>query len=223
MPEEKTVELEVNNIRLFYEVCGEGRPLLLLHGNGEDHTIFDRAVPLLAPFFRVYAIDTRGHGRSLYDGELHYADMADDIREFLEKLDLNDAAVFGFSDGGINGLLAAMDNPRITDLITAGANTTPESITTGMKYLIRIIGSVTGDPKFVLMQKEPQISAEMLSHITARTLVLAGSGDLVKPDDTRFIAASVPDSRLRILDSEGHGTYIVHNRKIADLLLGYLL
>ena len=50
MPEVNTVELEVNNIRLCYEVCGEGRPLLLLHGNGEDHTIFDTAVQILKPF-----------------------------------------------------------------------------------------------------------------------------------------------------------------------------
>lgn len=223
MPEVNTVELRVNDITLYYEIAGEGRPLLLLHGNGEDHTIFDTAVPILKPFFRVYAIDSRGHGKSPYTGELHYADMAEDIREFLEQLDLNDAAVYGFSDGGIIGLLAAMDNPRITNLITSGANTAPETVADGLRFLIRVMYRVTGDPKLRMMLKEPHITAEMLSRVSARTLVLAGSKDLVKEADTRFIAASVPDSDLRILASEGHGSYIVHNRRIADILIGCLL
>ena len=46
---------------LFYEVTGQGRPLILLHGNGEDHSIFDKAVAQLAQRFQVFAIDTRGH------------------------------------------------------------------------------------------------------------------------------------------------------------------
>ena len=149
--------------------------------------------------------------------------MAEDIREFLEKLDLNDAAVYGFSDGGIIGLLAAMDNPRITNLITSGANTVPETVVSGLRIMIRVMYRLTGDAKLRMMLEEPHITAEMLSRITAKTLVLAGSKDLVKEADTRFIAASVPDSDLHILASEGHGSYIVHNRRIADLIIGYLL
>ena len=69
----------VNGIKLHYEKTGSGAPLILLHGNGESHEIFDEAIPLLAPHFTVYAVDTRGHGNSAPVPEYHYADMAQDV------------------------------------------------------------------------------------------------------------------------------------------------
>ena len=97
----------VNGIRLFYEQTGEGRPLVMLHGNGEDHTIFDEAVEVLSNRFTCYAIDSQGHGQSDEVDELHYADMASDLLAFLEELDLRDVVLCGYSDGGIVALLAA--------------------------------------------------------------------------------------------------------------------
>ena len=60
-----------------------------------------------------------------------------------------------------------------------------------------------------------------LRHITAKTLVLAGSGDLIREKETRRIAAAIPGAQLRILDGEDHGSYIVHSEKIADLILDF--
>ena len=77
----------VNGIDLFYEKAGEGRPLLLVHGNGEDHTIFDEAAAELAGSFTCYAVDSRCHGQSGGSGALHYWDMAADMLAFLEALD----------------------------------------------------------------------------------------------------------------------------------------
>ena len=96
-----TVFAEVNGIRLFYETVGEGRPLVMLHGNGEDHTIFAEAAELLGERFACYLLDSRGHGQSTPVSELHYADMAEDLVAFLDELDLRDVTVYGFSDGGI--------------------------------------------------------------------------------------------------------------------------
>ncbi|MBR3347445.1 MAG: alpha/beta hydrolase, partial [Solobacterium sp.] len=56
----------------------------------------------------------------------------------------------------------------------------------------------------------------------ARTLILAGSNDAVKEKETLQIAEGVPNATLRIIDGETHGSYIVHSRKIADLLAGWL-
>ena len=100
---------QVNGIELFYEKAGEGRPLLMVHGNGEDHTIFDRAVGLLKKKYTCYAVDSRCHGRSSAFAELHYEDMARDMIAFMEALDLEDVIFYGFSDGGIVGLLAAAE------------------------------------------------------------------------------------------------------------------
>jgi hypothetical protein len=95
--------ITVNGIRLYYEKYGEGRPLVMLHGNGEDCTIFDRAWPILEKRFCCYLVDSRSHGQS-EEGELHYETMAKDMLYFLDMLDLRDVIFYGFSDGGIVGL-----------------------------------------------------------------------------------------------------------------------
>ena len=211
-----------NGIQLYYDVKGNGRPLILLHGNGEDHTIFEEAAEVLSQQYRCYLVDSRGHGQSTPVSELHYQEMADDMIAFMEKLDLKDVVFYGFSDGGIIGLLAAMRCDRITDLITSGANLTPNGVKTGLKLFFQGVYLVTKDPKLRLMLEEPHITEDELKTIKARTLILAGSRDAVKEEETIQIAKGVPNATLRILDGETHGSYIVHSRKIGDLLAGWL-
>ena len=61
---EKLEKIHVNHVDIFYEMVGQGRPLVLIHGNGEDHTIFDRTVHLLEEKHTCYLPDSRGHGKS---------------------------------------------------------------------------------------------------------------------------------------------------------------
>ena len=213
---------EVNGIRLFYEQYGAGSPLILIHGNGEDHTIFDEAVETLSCRFTCYSLDSRGHGRSAYRGVFHYRDMAADLLAFMEALDLSDVTVVGFSDGGIIGLIAASQTDRISNLIVCGANTSPQGVKNGFRLTISLVNRIKKDPLFDLMLTEPDISAEELGRIRARTLVLAGSRDLVKESDTKFIATRIPGAKFSILIGEGHGSYIVHSEKIANLVLGFV-
>ncbi len=213
---------EIRGIRLYYEVIGSGRPLIMLHGNGEDHTIFQEAADVLSRQFACYLIDTRDHGKSTPVKELHYADMAEDVLAFLEAKDMKDAVLYGFSDGGIIGLLTCMKTDRVTDLIVSGANLTPDAVIGPIGLLISVMGRFSRDEKMRLMLREPNIDPKDLQAIKARTLVLAGEHDLVKRSETERIAAAIPNAQLRILPAEGHGSYIVHTRKIADILLGWL-
>ena len=96
--------IHINRQILFYEKTGEGHPLLLLHGNGEDHTIFDALIPLLARTHTVYAIDSRGHGASNPTEEYSYPGMADDIAQLITSLEIPSPILYGFSDGGIMSL-----------------------------------------------------------------------------------------------------------------------
>ena len=212
---------KVNGVELYYEKTGSGRPLLLLHGNGEDHTIFYEALKLLRKEYTCYALDTRGHGRSTRVKTLHYDDMAADVLAFLEALDLREVFCFGFSDGGITALLAASRTDRITTLAAAGANLTPAGVVLRLRLAFRAAYAFTRDDKLALMLHEPQISPEMLGRIRARTLVLAGSRDLIREQETRRIAAAIPGAKLCILSGEDHGSYIVHSEKIARLLLDF--
>ena len=213
---------EVNGIRLYYEKRGSGRPIVMVHGNGEDHTIFDRAAVSLAARYTVYCLDSRCHGRSEDTEELHYADMAADVVAFIEALNLRDVVFYGFSDGGIVGLLAAPRTERITTLIVSGANTSPRAVKLWLRALMVLGRIFTKDKKIRLMLREPQITDAELGAIRARTLVLAGSGDLIPEWETRHIAAAVPGAELRILPGENHGSYIVHSLKIAELIRAFL-
>ena len=211
--------LGVNGIQLFYTKTGQGRPLILVHGNSEDHTIFDEAVHVLREHFTCYAVDSRGHGKSSPCRELHYNDMAQDMIAFMTELDLEDVAFYGFSDGGIVALLAAMNCSRITDLVVSGANLTTKGTKMWFRLLLQAESLRGKDPLIELMKNEPDISPSQLSVIRARTLVTAGSRDLIREAETKEIADHIPGAKLMILKGETHGSYIVHSTKIADILI----
>lgn len=210
----------VNGLNLYYEKSGTGRPLILLHGNGQTHKIFDRAVPLLTEYFTVYAIDSRGHGQSDFVSEYHYADIADDIKCFIENQNLNKSILYGLSDGGIIGLLLACHYPRLlSQIIISGANIEVDGIRTGWLKLFQFINAIVKEPKMDMMLAPPGISADMLNRIDIPTTLLVGSRDMVKRTHTEYIARNIKDSKLRILRGEGHGSYVVHSTKIAKLIL----
>ena len=212
---------EVNGIRLYYERSGTGRPLVMVHGNGEDHTIFDEAVRELRGEYCCYTIDSRCHGQSEDTRELHYRDMATDMIAFIKALKLRDVIFYGFSDGGIIGLMAASRCEEITTLIVSGANTSPKAVKWWLRLVIAAGKILTKDKKLRLMLYEPDIADEELRRIRAATLVLAGSGDLIPEKETRHIAETIPDAEIQILQGENHGSYIVHSTKIADLIRGF--
>jgi pimeloyl-ACP methyl ester carboxylesterase len=138
---------------------------------------------------------------------------------FMEALDLRDVLFYGFSDGGIVGLLAAMKTDRITTLVTSGANVTPEGVKRRLVFLIKTLYIFSGNQKLRLMLKEPDIRPEQLQTIRAKTLVLAGEKDLVSEEETRLIAENIPGAQLRILRGEGHGSYIVHSTKFVKYIV----
>ena len=93
--------IHVNGIDLYYEVHGSGMPLVMLHGNGEDHTTFSTLCAALQDRFQIFLFDTRGHGKSTPVSEYHYSDMAQDMTEALIQLFDGPIDLLGFSDGGI--------------------------------------------------------------------------------------------------------------------------
>ena len=213
------MKISVNGVELNYEVIGSGDPLIMVHGNSEDHTIFTEAAEVLKDHYTCYLVDTRSHGKSGKVKPLHYKDMAQDYVEFIKALELQNVTFFGFSDGGILGLLVAMEGGLIDTLIVSGANTYPGAVEDKTAKIMKIIYFVTRSDKFRLMLTEPDIRAEDLQKIQCKTFVLAGSKDAVKRENTDFIAANIPNATQRILEGETHTSHIVHNTKIADIIL----
>ena len=212
------MRVTTNGVSIYYEVRGKKGPaLIMLHGNGEDHTIFDRAVDYLEQAFTVYLVDSRGQGQSSppLDGEYHYADMADDLHDFIRKLGIEDPIICGFSDGGIVALLFAMEHPDVPSrLFVCGANTSPSMIK-GMTLTRLLHGD---EPLVRMMLTEPDIRPEDLARITCPVTVIAGSRDCIRREDTELIAGSVQDGRLCIMKRADHSSYIAHSTRIVDVI-----
>jgi len=211
--------IKVNGMELFYEKSGQGNPIVLLHGNGEDHTIFDVLAARLSQGYTVYAIDSRGHGKSSRVKNFDYRAMMEDIAAFIRGLNISDPMLFGFSDGGIIGLLLAIEYPgMLSKLIISGANTQHDGIKTMSSILMKIFYLFTRDQKLKLMLTQPNITSADLNKIITPAMVLAGSRDLVKDEHTRMIAANIKNSVLRILEGEDHASYVLHSDKMFDII-----
>lgn len=214
--------IDVNNTRLYYDVFGNGDPLILLHGNGEDHHIFDQAVAILKNHFTCYCIDSRGHGQSMDAEKYDYQEMADDLIAFITQLDLHNVIFYGFSDGGIIGLLIAIQTNLLSKLIISGANCDPQGLKLKTYLLLRLNYLLKPDPKIALMLNQPSITDEQLNRITIPVLVLAGSKDVIKKKHTLNLAKEITNSKLKILTGETHGSYIINSTKIAKIILEYI-
>ncbi len=207
--------IHINRQILFYEKTGEGPPLLLLHGNGEDHTIFDALIPLLSKAYTIYAIDSRGHGASNPTEEYSYLGMTEDIAQLIAALEIRSPILFGFSDGGIIGLLLALRYPGlISRMIISGANLNPRGMKRTFLHKIKQHYKKSGSPLDRMMLEEPNIRPVVLAKIHIPVLVLAGEHDIIKSTHTKLIAEKLPYSQLIIIPGEDHGSYIIHSDKL---------
>ena len=221
---EATNVIQVNGVTLHYAVAGEGRPVLLIHGNGEDHHLFDVEIDqLVAAGYRVYAPDSRGHGANEPLEEYHYADMAEDMYQFIQALGLEKPALYGFSDGGIIGLMLAIKYPDCLGVLAvSGANLSPEGMLPSFLEEYTAINERVPTPLFTLMLTEPHIDPESLRGIRIPVLVTAGENDLVLREETDRIAEMIPGARKVILEGHDHGSYIANSDVMGRLLIDFL-
>lgn len=215
--------IQLDSQIIYYERTGEGSPVILLHGNNEDHHIFDKLSDKLSVNHDVYAIDLRGHGLSATPKEYHYMDMAKDVVNLIKALEIQKPALVGFSDGAIVSLLVAIEHSELLSaIVCCGANLTPDGIKFGEMHSIKKNWKQTNDLKSLMMIKEPDISSKMLGEIKVPAYVVAGEKDCIKEKETKLIASSVKDSKLDILPGEDHYSYIVDNDFMAPKIEVFL-
>ena len=203
-------------IRLYYEERGEGFPLILLHGNGEDGTYFHHQMEYFAREYRVIAVDSRGHGKSPRgSAPFTIRQFARDLKDFMDQKGIDRAHILGFSDGGNVALCFALAYPqRVEKLILNGANLNARGVKTWVQLPVEIGYRMAGlfakrSEKarknweiLGLMVKDPNIPEEDLCRVEAETLVIAGAKDMIKDRHTRRIAAGIAKSRLVILEGD---------------------
>lgn len=215
--------IKVNDIELYYEVLGEGEPLIMVHGNSEDHTIFDTASEVLSKYFTLYLIDSRGHGNSTKTNNLDYRIMAEDIYSFVKALKIEGCSYYGLADGGIIGLIVASKYPNLLkNLIISGVNTNPRGIKPWTYYAFKMVNFFHPTARFKMLLEQPNITDEELQKIKSKTLVLIGNHDLVLEEHVKHIASQITNASLKIIDGEGLGSYVVHREKIAHIITEFL-
>lgn len=204
------------DIEHHYIEQGEGFPLILLHGNGEDLSYFEHQMEPLAKHFRVMAIDTRGHGQTPRGhAPFTIKQFAEDLSGFMDSHGIGKAHVLGFSDGGNIAMVFALTHPeRVEKLILDGANMDASGVRRSIQIPIEIGYRIAGffarkSPEakkkaelLGLMVNDPNVKPEELAQIHNPTLVIAGSKDMIKEKHTRLIAQSIPDAELTIIPGD---------------------
>lgn len=195
---------------IYYIEKGSGEPLILLHGNGEDSGIFEKFIERFSKKYRVIAIDTRGHGKTPFGDEpFSIYQFAEDLNRFMEYHKIEKANILGFSDGGNIALIFAAEYPeKVIKLIANGANTKPSGMKTSVHFSMWISyvfycifanfskKAAKNKALFKLMLFEPKITKSDLEKITAKMLVLVGTNDMIKENESKFIAKNISDSEL---------------------------
>ena len=225
----------IRGIKMYCEIYGEGRPLLMIHGNNGSIQAFGNNIPYFEKKYKVIVADSRAQGKTIdANDSLSFEMMADDEAALLDALHIDSAYVLGWSDGGINALLLAMRHPgKVIRLASTGANLWPDSTA--------IIPSLWKDEKntfdttrtknFTIEQKrqwklflldwfQPNIPLQQLSAVKCPAFIIGGDHDLIKVEHTRAIYQNIPHASLWIVPNSGHGTLIEHkddfNKKVDE-------
>ncbi len=214
------------DVSLYYQEQGEGEPLLLLHGNGEDGTYFVNQISFFSDRYRVIAVDTRGHGKSPRGtAPFTMEQFAADLHHLMDKLQIQRAVILGFSDGANIAMKFALKYPdRVKALILNGGNLDTEGVKKSIQIPIefgyrfaKLFAGKSEEAKshmeiLGLMVNEPNIKPEELHAIQAPTLVIVGTKDMIKQSHTEVIAKNIPNAKLSVIP----GDHFIANKKSGE-------
>lgn len=226
--------MDVNGVKLYYETYGQGEPMLLLHGNNESMATFYNQLEVLSKKYKVIALDSRGQGKSTSnDTQLTYELLAEDVNTFLDKLNLKNINILGWSDGGNIAVILGINHPdKIKKMAIMGtvlyndATSVIPEINPILRQQVKEMEN-QGVPKSdmnyrlkMLLLDEPHINPDALTTIKAKTLVMAGQHDVVKEKHTKLIAEKIPNSKLVIFKGGDHEAPtkipVIFNKTIMD-------
>lgn len=199
VPEGKRVV--VNGMQMYYEVSGNGEPMIVLHGSFMTIPMMGEIVGRLAETHRVYAVELQGHGRtSDIDRAITYPNLAGDVAAFMEAVGIEKADIFGYSMGAIAGLRVAIDYPEKVDQLVFASGVydfqgwqpafrelipqwTVDMFQTGL--LADAYKEVAPDPegfpamaeKVIALEREPLSWGKEVAALDTPVLIIAGDAD----------------------------------------------
>ena len=223
---------EVNGIRMYYEIHGNGDPLVLIHGGGSTiESTFGSILPSLADDFQVIAVELQAHGRTGdRDAPERFEQDADDIASLLAGLKIAKASFLGFSNGGNTAIQISVRHNEIVDrLVLASTFYKREGLVPGMFDGLKqaTINDMPQSLKDAFLKVNPDSSKllnmfnkdrermlnfkdwddKTISSINAPTLIINGDKDVVLTGHALHMSKLIADCRLMILPAE-HGAYL---------------
>jgi pimeloyl-ACP methyl ester carboxylesterase len=223
---------DVNGLKMYYEIHGEGFPLVLIHGGGSTiESTFGRILPELAKNHKVIAVEMQAHGRTKdIDRPLSFIQDADDISVLLKNLGIPKADIFGFSNGASTTLQMAIRHPEQVNKIVVASTFSKKSGAPGWfwemmskptfeqmpKLLKEAYLKVNPDTAGLMkmyhrdvarMQSFPDIKDEDLKNIKSPALIICGDKDVVTPEHAVEMSKLIPNAQLAIFPG-GHGDYL---------------
>jgi pimeloyl-ACP methyl ester carboxylesterase len=221
----------VNGIKMYYEIHGEGSPLVLIHGGGSTiKTNFSRVLPLFAKTHKVIAVELQAHGHTGdRDAPETFTQDADDVAELLKQLNIPKADILGFSNGGQTCLELGLRHPdKVRKLIIASAFYKRDAVPAGFwkgfenpkfsdmpqVYKDEYLKIGTQEGLMNMFNKDVQRmftfkgwTDDQLRSIQSPTLVVIGDRDLPTPEHAAAMSRLFPHGRLAILPGT-HGSYM---------------
>lgn len=224
----------VNGIEMYYELHGrcDGVPLVLLHGGGSTIDVsFGRVLPIFAANRRVIALEEQGHGRTTdRDAPVAFESSADDVAALLRFLKIEQADLFGFSNGASVALQVAIRHPALVRKLVFASSMTkrsgaPAEFWEFMQHadfsnmpqplkdaFLRVNPDeqklrTMHDKDAARMQAFQDVPDELVRSVRAPTLIVLSDHDIVSPAHALELTHLISGARLLILPG-GHGDYL---------------
>ena len=239
--------VDAGGVRTYYEVSGDGDPLIFLGGGLVTAELSDAQVPTLAGSYRVYVPERRGHGRTPdVEGPITYEGMAQDTIAFMDAAGIDSAHLVGWSDGALVGMIVALRHPeRVRKLVYIGQNLNPEDVRPEAKPILEGMTLETAPPMFAqlyaatspdgpdhwpivfekittMFKSDPGLALEDLAGVKAPTLVMIGDDDLISVAHAGELQRTLPDAQVAVVPGASHALPLekpdLVNRLILEIL-----
>lgn len=222
----------VNGLTMYFEVHGEGKPLVLIHGGGSNiHTTFGKLIPLLAKSRQLIAMDLQAHGRTPdRETPLSFQQDADDVAALLQHCQIPKADILGFSNGGQTAIEIALRHPGMVNKLVLASimykrEALPSSFWEGFDHatlqdmpqaLQDGFLQVNNNKEALLTMFNRDVERmknfsgwtdEQMRSIKAPTLLMNANADVGSPEHAVEMYRLIPHCELMILPG-GHGGYL---------------
>jgi len=204
--------INLSGLSIHYKCSGEGPPVLLIHGGGNDWHEWIKNFTFISQSYRVYAIDLPGFGLSQTPNtEVSRSWSIVFLKDFLDKLGIKSVHLIGHSMGAMMALVFTAQHPEMVNklvLIDAGGLGNISLTGRLLLSIFRITDQWQGKkrgPKYLIKPMEEWRVVDALPKIKARMLIVWGQRDLYLPvSQAKLLHASIPNSQLFIFPHCGH-------------------